>query len=100
MALRGPAWIEAGGRGLSAAENAHNLILNVLATGGIWGLATRGILAWRAWSLHRVQPQESTWSHAERRTLYASYASVLVYSCFNPVPFEAWCVLAYMLGSL
>ena len=88
ITLRGPAWIEAGGRGLSASENAHNLILNVLATGGLVGLAARGLLAWRAWPrVCRSVP------------LTASYASVLVYSCFNPVPFEAWAVLAFMLGS-
>ena len=32
-------------------------------------------------------------------TLTASCASVLVYSLFNPVCFEAWAVLAFMLGS-
>ena len=89
MALRGPAWIEAGGRGLSAAENAHNLILNVLATGGLVGLAARCYLTIKAYPLIRTS-----------RALTASYASVLVYSLFNPVCFEAWAVLAFMLGSL
>ena len=89
IALRGPAWIAAGGRGLSGAENAHNLILNVLATGGLLGLFTRGYLAWKAWPLVRYRPR-----------LLACCASVLAYSMFNPVPFMAWAVLAFMVGSL
>jgi len=88
ITLRGPAWIEAGGRGLSGAENAHNLLLNILATGGVLGLVTRGILAWKAWPTVRSS-----------MTLTACYASVLAYSLFNPTPFMAWSVLAFMLGS-
>lgn len=89
ITLRGPAWTEAGGRGLSGAENAHNLILNILATGGVLGLATRGYLTWKAWPLVRHRPG-----------LLASCASVLAYSMFNPVPVMAWCILAFMVGSI
>ena len=90
ITLRNATWLSLGERGaLSAAENGHNLILNVLATGGILGLITRGILAWKAWPAVR-----------SNCALTASYASVLVYSAFNPVPVEAWAVLAFMLGSL
>ncbi len=89
ITLRGPAWIEAGGRGLSGAENGHNLILNVLATGGLLGAAARGLLAWKVWPMVRYRPR-----------LLACCASVLAYSCFNPTPFMAWAVLAYMVGSL
>lgn len=89
MTLRDATWLTLGERGaLSGAENAHNLILNVMATGGILGLVTRGILAWKAWPAVRSSA-----------VLTASYASVLVYALFNPAPFEAWCVMAYMLGS-
>lgn len=89
MGLRGPAWIEAGGQGMSAAENAHNLLLNVLATGGVFGIITRGILAWKAWPAVRSSA-----------ALMASCVSVLVYGLFEPVPFMAWAVLAFMVGSL
>lgn len=89
IAMRGPAWIEAGGMGLSAAENAHNLILNILATGGLVGLAARGLLAWKCWPIIR----------RDNRVL-AAYASVLAYGMFNPIPFTAWAVLAFMLGTL
>lgn len=90
ITLRDATWLSLGERGaLSAAENAHDLLLNVLATGGILGLATRGYLAWKAWPTARGST-----------TLTACYASVLVYSLFNPTPFMAWCVLAFMLGSL
>jgi O-antigen ligase len=89
MALRDATWLSLEGGALSGAENAHNLVLNVLATGGVLGLLTRGILAWKAYPAVR-----------SNRALTASYASVLVYSLFNPVCFEAWAVLAFMLGSL
>ncbi len=90
ITLRDATWLTLGERGAqSGSENAHNLLLNVLATGGLVGLAARGLLAWRAWPAVR-----------DDRALLACYASVLVYSCFNPVPMMAWAVLAFMMGSL
>ncbi len=95
MRLRGPGWIEAAGNsGMTASENAHNLVLNLLATQGFLGLCVHLALGAAAARFLLARTDR------ESRCLVACYASVLVYSMFNPTPFMAWSVLAFMLGTL
>lgn len=98
MQLRGPAWIEAAGHsGMTVSENAHNLILNILATQGIAGLVAHGLAAY---SISRCLLIVTAWGDREAPVLLAAYASVIVYSVFNPTPFMAWAVLAFMAGTM
>lgn len=95
MQLRGTAWVEAaGGQGMTASENAHNIVLNLMVTQGILGLCAHMALAVAAG--RRLLSR----TDRESRCLVACYASVLVYSMCNPTPFMAWSVLAFMLGTL
>lgn len=101
MKLRTPTWTEAAGHGgMTVAENAHNLGLHILATRGLLGAAASVAFAVAAARGLLNQAPESIWNHEERNILLACTAAVLAYSMFNPVPFMAWCVLAFMLGSL
>lgn len=98
MQLRGLTWLEAGEHnGIGAAENAHNVVLNVLATQGLLGLAAHATLAWEA---VRKLLLASEWFDDDSDILLASGAAVLAYSMFNPVPFMAWAVLAFMAGTM
>ena len=101
MRLRTPAWAEAAGSGgMTVAENAHNLGLHILATRGLFGMAATVALGAAAGRGLLNQAPESIWNHEERGILLACTAAVLAYSMFNPTPYMAWCILAFMLGSL
>lgn len=101
MQMRTPTWIEAAGHaGLTVAENAHNLFLHILATRGLIGMAATVAFAVAAGRALLNQAPESIWNHEERNILLACTAAVLAYSMFNPTPYMAWCILAFMLGSL
>ncbi len=101
MKLRSPAWLEAAEHaGDSATDAAHNVILHILATRGLAGMAASLAAAVAAGRALLNQAPESIWNHQERNILAASCAAVLAYSMFNPTPFMAWCVLSFMLGSL
>lgn len=62
------------------ADHAHNLALHVLATTGILGAFSWLNLLWRA-------------------PMTPSLVAVLAYSMFNPVPFQGWCIIAFLWGS-
>lgn len=67
-------------------ESTHNLLLEILVAGGLVSLAAwiwLGASAWR-----RRHPQETV----------AATVAVLAYGCFNPTPFTAFAVLAYVWG--
>lgn len=62
------------------ADNAHCFPLHVLATQGLLGA--------------------TEWLHLiVRAQMTPSVVAVLSYGLFNPIPFQAWCVLAFMWGS-
>lgn len=97
MRLRDVSWIYSANGGIAsnvASENSHNLILNVAATGGLLGLATHGYMA----TMAALRANEMFGQDVD--SLIAAYASVLAYSMFNPVPFMAWCVLAFFAGTV
>ena len=96
--LRTADWIEASGNGgYTVSENAHNIVLNILATQGIFGLAPRIVMLWKTTTAANAM---AAWGSDAARALLAAGASVLVYSLLNPVPFMAWCVLSFLVGAL
>lgn len=101
MQLRGAGWIAATGSSVhgwkTVSENAHNSILNILATQGLLGFAARAALfvaVIRALYIRTRDAQDK-----ESHVILASTAAIVAYSMFNPTPFMAWCVLAFILGS-
>jgi hypothetical protein len=77
MKYRGSDWL-AGPQ--TVQDNAHNLVFHVASTQGILGLAS-----WVYMSiLLDITP---------------SLIAVLAYSMFEPVPFMAWCLIAYQWGA-
>lgn len=84
MLLRDP--VSWGWKSFRGMESAHMLILDVLVSTGLVGAAAWGFLGWKAWK--RNFP----------RSLVAATAAVLAYGFFNPTPFTAFAVLAYLWG--
>ncbi len=78
MRFRGSDWVAGG---ILVQDNAHNLVLHVLATQGLLGLAVWANLGLRA-------------------PMTASLAALLAYGMFEPIPFMAWCIIAYQWGAL
>lgn len=78
LRLRGPEWPAPPS---AMQDNAHCLPLNILATQGLLGAVTWGRLLWAA-------------------PATASLVAVLVYGLFEPIPFMAWCVVAYQWGAM
>lgn len=96
--LRTPAWAEAAGiGGMTASENAHNIVLHILATRGIIGFIFS--VAILIGAIARLT-NPYAWNQTDRQTALAAGAAVIVYALFNPTPVSAWCVLAFMVGSL
>jgi hypothetical protein len=71
---------------ITTTDSGHNFILSALAYGGI---ANALSLAYLGYLAYRRRPS---------RTLLASTTAVLAYGLFNPIPFTAFCVLAYLWG--
>lgn len=75
-----------GWRSLYGVESAHNVVLDVLVFSGAVGLAAWVFLGYALWRRGLNGPKQ------------AALTSVLVYGMFNPIPFTAWCVLAFVIG--
>lgn len=84
MAMRDPSYW--GDRSHMAVESAHSLGLDVLVFYGVVGAAVWGFLGWRV--VRQGYPKEVS----------AAALGVLAYGCFNPTPFTAFAVLAYLWG--
>lgn len=84
MAFRDPViW---GHRSFYSVESSHSLALDVLVFYGAVGAAAWVYLGRKVWL--RQYPKEMT----------AAAFGVLAYGCFNPTPFTAFVVLAYLWG--
>ena len=84
MRLRDP--LRWGYRSLYGVESAHMFFLDAATAGGLLGLASVGFLGYQA--ARRPAP----------RALLGALAGVMAYGFFNPIPFPAFCVLAYLWG--
>lgn len=76
-----------GWRSRVGVESAHNVVLDVLVFSGVVGLTAWTYLGYALWRRGLNAPKQ------------AALATVLAYGMFNPVPFTAWCVLAFVIGA-
>lgn len=84
MLLRDPfTW---GAQSAHGMESAHNVVLDIAVSGGVLGLVAWAFLFFQVWKQKFPRP------------VVAATAGVLTYGLFNPVPFTAFVVLAYVWG--
>ena len=76
--------------------DAHNLILQVMTTTGLAGLAVSLILLYRLWYFLEDRKHRSEYHRAVRACVYGLLAASMV----EPVPFTCWCLVAMLLGSI
>ena len=90
-----PAFLVAHHSAYAAQDNAHNLLLHVLATTGLLGAAAVAWLATATWRrVARCQDDGA------RYLVQAAMAAAGVVACLNPVPTSVYVVLALLVGAV
>lgn len=88
-----PAYIAAQRNASMVSQNAHNLVLQIMATAGLAGLAAFVLLCVAAWRATRDSGEYC------RGILGAAALSFAVVACVNPVPHAAIALLAILFGA-
>jgi O-antigen ligase len=84
------------GNQLSMQGDSHNILLQILVTTGLFGLAIFLFLLRELYWFLEDRKKLSNYHKTVRACCYGLFAASLV----EPVPFSAWCLLAMFLGSI